>query len=53
MPSTFEQFLGLEKHADADGTWGTGTRLNLDAIGYAPQEAYLFSTSIAENIGHG
>jgi len=23
------------------------------AIGYAPQEAFLFSTSIAENIGHG
>ena len=23
------------------------------AIGYAPQEAYLFSTSIAQNIGHG
>lgn len=33
--SSFEQFLGLEKHADADATWGAGNRLDRDAIGYA------------------
>lgn len=35
MASSFEAFLGLEKHADNDQTWGDGTRDNLDAIGYA------------------
>ena len=33
--SSFEAFLGLEKHASGDETWLVGEHANFDAIGYA------------------